>query len=63
MKADEQVNMALPNEQPGSDVNSTNRPQNAAVGVVRDKTLTGDFREVDPNCGTAELVGGRAVPS
>jgi uncharacterized lipoprotein len=40
-RGDEQVSMALPNEQPGSDVNSTDGPQNAAVGVVRDKTLTG----------------------
>jgi uncharacterized lipoprotein len=40
-RGDEQVNMALPNEQLGSDVNSTNRPQNAAAGVVRDKTLSG----------------------
>jgi uncharacterized lipoprotein len=40
-RGDEHVNMALPNEQPGSDVNSTNGPQNAAGGMVREKTLTG----------------------
>jgi hypothetical protein len=36
-----QVSMALPNGQPGSDVNSTNGPQNAGIDVVRDKALTG----------------------
>jgi uncharacterized lipoprotein len=40
-RGDEQVNMALPNEQLGPDANSTDRQQNAAIGVVRDKTLTG----------------------
>ena len=39
-RGDEQVNLALPNEQLGPDVNSTNRQQNAAIGVARDKTLT-----------------------
>jgi hypothetical protein len=34
-RGDEQVNMALPTEQPGSDVNPTD-------GMARDRTLGGD---------------------